>query len=214
MKSVETVIDKALSAVKAPATAAARASAGRDHIDAINQLFAELELAYHNQFHKAFAAEGSLSLAKKYWLQSLAEFPPEVIRRATRHVVQHQEYLPTLASMIAACDNGHALFGLPTAEAAYREACLAPEPKVSHGWTHPAIYLAGRDTGWFLLASEPQNIAFPAFDYHYTGYCRRVMRGESLDVPMQPALPARVDMPLSIEASRARMKALRTRFDL
>ena len=28
---------------------------GMDHVDAINQIFAEFEFAYHNQFHKAFA---------------------------------------------------------------------------------------------------------------------------------------------------------------
>lgn len=214
MKSVESVINKALSGVQAPPAVAMRTGAGRDHVDVLNQLFAELELAYHNQFHKAFAADGSLNLAKKYWLQSLAEFPPEVIRRATRHVVQNHEYLPTLAAMIAACDNGSALFGLPTPDAAYREACLAAEPKSAQVWTHPAIYHAGRETGWFLLATEPQSTAFPLFEYHYTQLCRRVLRGEALDVPVQPALPPRVEVPLSVEASRARIKALRARFDL
>ncbi len=214
MKSIESVIDKALPKVKPPAAEAVRATAGRDHIDVINQLFAELQLAYHNQFHKAFAAEGSLNLAKKYWLQSLAEFPPEVIRRATRLVVQNQEYLPTLAAMIAACDNGPALFGLPTTEAAYREACLAPEPKASQQWSHTAVYYAGIATGWATLAGEPQSVALPQFDYHYAQLCRRVLRGETLDVPVVKALPPRVEVPISIEANRAKLRALRARFDL
>lgn len=214
MKSIESVIDKALPKATVAATAAARATAGRDQVDAINQLFAELQLAYHNQFHKAFAAEGSLNLAKKYWLQSLAEFPPEVIRRATRFVVQNQEYLPTLAAMIAACDNAPVLFGLPTAEVAYREACLAPEPKAAQQWSHPVVYLAGAATGWATLAGESQNQAFPQFDYHYTQLCRRVLRGETLDLPVVKALPAKVEVPLNIEASREKLKALRARFDL
>jgi hypothetical protein len=77
----------------------------RDHIDAINQLFAEMELAYHNQFHKAFGQAESQALAKKYWLQSLATFAPDVIRRAGRAVVQSQQFLPSLAAMIAACED-------------------------------------------------------------------------------------------------------------
>lgn len=215
MKSVENVIDKTLPGMKAaPAATTARATAGRDHVDVINQLFAELELAYHNQFHKAFAAEGSLNLAKKYWLQSLAEFPPEVIRRATRLVVQSQEYLPTLAAMIAACDNAPALFGLPVAEAAYREACLAPEPKAAQAWSHPAVYHAGSAVGWATLAGEPQSVAFPSFEYHYGQLCRRVLRGEALETPVVQALPARVEAPLGIEANREKLKALRARFDL
>src|SRR5690606_72074 len=70
---------------------------GRDHVDAINQVFAELALAYHNQFHKAYGQDGALNLAKKYWLGVLGEFPPEVILRAVRLVVRSSEYLPTLA---------------------------------------------------------------------------------------------------------------------
>jgi hypothetical protein len=41
-----------------------------------------------------------------------------------------------------------------------------------------------------------------------------VLRGETLDVPVVKALPARVEVPLSIEANRAKLRALRARFDL
>ncbi|MES2606884.1 MAG: replication protein P [Pseudomonadota bacterium] len=215
MKSIDTLLPKA-SNPKAMTTAkpAASAAAGRDHIDAINQLFAEFELAYHNQFHKAFAAEGSLALAKKYWLSSLADFPPEVIRRAVRHVVQSQQYLPTLAAMIAACEDGASLFGLPTAEAAYREACLAPEPKAEQQWSHPAVYYAAQATGWFALANEIQSAVLPQFEYHYTQLCRRVLRGEALELPTLKALPATVAAPLSVEDNRKRLQALRAKLDL
>lgn len=216
MKSIDTVIPKAVDVTKAATRSAAepRTTGGRDHVDTINQVFAELELAYHNQFHKAFAAEGSLALAKKYWLSSLADFPPEVIRRAVRHVVQSQPFLPSLATMIAACEDGPSLFGLPTAEAAYREACLAPEPKAAQKWSHPVVYFAGRATGWYVLANEIQSVALPQFEYHYTQLCRRVLRGESLDMPTVQALPASVSAPLSVEANRARLKALRQQLDL
>ncbi len=53
---------------------ASRKNSSKDHVDAINQMFAEFELAYHNQYHKAFPDEGALNLAKKYWLTSLAAF--------------------------------------------------------------------------------------------------------------------------------------------
>lgn len=215
MKSIDTLLPKA-SNPKAMTTAksAPTAAAGRDHVDTINQLFAEFQLAYHNQFHKAFAAEGSLALAKKYWLSSLADFPPEVIRRAVRHVVQSQQYLPTLAAMIAACEDGASLFGLPTAEAAYREACLAPEPKAEQQWSHPAVYYAAQATGWFALANEIQSAVFPQYEYHYTQLCRRVLRGEALELPTLQALPATIAAPLSVEDNRKRLQALRAKLDL
>jgi hypothetical protein len=44
---------------------------GIDQVDAINQVFAEFEFAYHNQYHKAFADAESLAIAKKYCLNNL-----------------------------------------------------------------------------------------------------------------------------------------------
>ena len=187
---------------------------GRDHVDVINQVFAEFELAYHNQFHKAFAQEGSLALAKKYWLGCLQEFPPEVILRAVRKVVKSQEYLPTIAAVTAACENAHELFGLPSAQAAYVEACCQPEPKVEQQWSHPAVYLAGQATGWYELGNRTQSEIFEVFSYNYSELCRRVVHGEDLQVPVQKALPQEVRAPLSAEENRQRLKKLREQFDL
>ncbi|MDY6983961.1 MAG: replication protein P [Pseudomonadota bacterium] len=186
----------------------------RDHVDAINQLFTEFELAYHNQFHKAYAQEGSLNLAKKYWLTCLADFPPDVILRAARHVVKTQEFLPTVAAIVNTCENALPLFGLPPAHAAYVEACCASEPKARHAWSHPAVYHAAKATGWFELGTEPQSVIFPVFEYNYQQLCQRVLRGESLDIDVPVALPESVPQPLSPEENKARMKALRERFDL
>ncbi len=219
MKSIDQIAGliagQSVAKVKAPVAERANASAaGRDHVDAINQLFAELELAYHNQFHKAFAAAGSTALAKKYWLAALVEFSPEVIRRATRLVVQNNQFLPSLATMVATCENGQVLFGLPTAEAAYREACLAPEPKHLHKWSHAAVYFAAQATGWFALANDVQSAVLPLFEYNYAQCCRRVLHGETLELPVIPALPETVPVPLSTEDNRKKLKALRAQFDL
>ena len=186
----------------------------RDHVDAINQIFAEFELAYHNQFHKAYAQEGSLQLAKKYWLSCLADFLPEVILRAARQVVKSQQFLPTVATMVSACDNAFTLFGLPAPRAAYVEACCAPEPKRSYQWSHPAVYLAGKHTGWFALATETQSAIFPVFEYNYQVLCQQVLRGEQLNISIPVALPETVSIPLSAEENKTRMKALRQKFAL
>ena len=185
-----------------------------DHVGAIIQIFAEFEFAYHNQFHKAYAKEGSLQVAKKYWLGCLAEFLPEVIVRAARQVVKTQEYLPTVANMVNACENALPLFGLPAPQRAYVEACCAPEPKHSYAWSHPAVYLAAKHTGWFALATETQSVIFPVFEYNYHLLCQQVLRGEKLDIGIPVALPETVSAPLSPEENKARMKALREKFSL
>lgn len=191
-----------------------RGAGERDLVDVINQVFAELELAYHNQFHKAFGQRGALGLAKKYWLGVLREYRPEVILRAVRQVVRNSEFLPSLAAIVSTCENAHELFGLPTAQAAYVEACCAAEPKVEQPWTHPAVYLAGEACGWFRLASEPQARIFPLFAYHYARLCRAVIRGEKLSVPSLQVLPERVEVLLSPEENLARLQALKQHFDL
>lgn len=192
-----------------------RAAAGaRDHVDVINQVFAELALAYHNQFHKAFAEDGALVLAKKYWHGVLSEFAPEVILRAVRTVVRSSEYLPTLAAIVQACENAHDLFGLPSAHAAYVEACCAPEPKSQHRWSHPAVFLAAQQTGWHALASETQAQVLPLFDYNYRQLCHRVMTGEELHLPLRQALPETLAVPLTAEENLTRLAALRQQFDL
>lgn len=191
-----------------------RQSQGPDHIDAINQVFAEFELAYHNQYYKAYSADERLILAKKYWLTCLAEFTPQQIVAAGRHLVRTQEFLPTISALIKACEEGHALFGLPDPRDAYLEACRAPAPKSAHKWSHAAVYRAGCLADWYLLAGEPEEKAFPVFAHYYRELCQRVMKGEEMDNPVAPALPQKMSAPLSQDEQQRRMSHLREQLDL
>lgn len=221
MKHIDKIVAAAVPGKKSlqqgsekPASKTRNAAAQRDHVDVINQVFAELGLAYHNQFHKAYAQDGAIALAKKYWLEVLAEYSPEVILRAVRQVVRSSEFLPSLAAIVSACESAYSLFGLPTAQAAYIEACCAAEPKAAQRWSHPAVYLAGEHTGWFALASETQMQIFPLFEYNYSRLCHRVITGEKLQLPLIKALPQHVASPLSPEENLLRLKKLRSQFDL
>jgi hypothetical protein len=180
-----------------------------DHIDAINQVFAELELAYHNQYHKAYAEEGSISLAKKYWLECLANFSPQLILQAIRTVVTSQQYLPSVATLVQACEESMSQYGLPTIHDAYVEACCATHPKAEQKWVHPAVYLAGKATGWFELSNKTEAQIYPLFENNYRRLCQQVIRGEELEIQKQEALPDHVSRKLSQEENKSRMDALR-----
>lgn len=182
---------------------------GPDRIDAINQLFAEFELAYHNQYYKAYGTEERLVLAKKYWLGCLSQYSPMQIVAAARRVVKTHDFLPTISVVVRACEEGATLFGLPSTREAYIEACRAEAPKAAYAWSHPAVYQAGKATGWYLLATEPEEKVLPVFEYYYHDLCQRAMRGESLDTPQPPALPERTSTPLTGEENHARMIKLR-----
>ena len=187
---------------------------GPDLIDAINQIFAEFELAYHNQYHKAYGDPDRLILAKKYWLECLSDFHPLQLVTAARRLVKSQDYLPTISTMIRACEQSFELFGLPSEWEAYTEACRAPAPKHLHDWSHPAVYFAGKATDWYLLATEPEDKVFPLFSYYYKQLCQRVMHGEQLEVPMVQALPENPSRPLSYEERQSRLQDLRASLDV
>ena len=180
-----------------------------DHIDAINQVFAEFEFAYHNQFHKAFADFESLTIAKNYWLSNLEQYSPSHIVAAGKKIIKSQEYLPSIAAFISACEEGYELFGLPPVRAAYTEACGAPSPKSAYNWSHEGVYFAGHATGWFLLANEPENITFPVFEYNYTQIVKRVMTGEDLQLKTPPALKEKVGIPTSKQETKDRLAKLK-----
>lgn len=189
---------------------AGRADNGPDLIDAINQIFAEFELAYHNQYYKAYGDADHLIMVKKYWLECLRDFQPRHLVAAARRLVKSQEYLPTISAVIRACESGHDLFGLPSVRDAYIEACRAPAPKSAYAWSHPAVYHAGKATDWFQLATEPEDKIFPLFSYYYRQFCDRVMHGETLETPVPPALPKKISKPLSYEEREHELQTLRS----
>ena len=189
-------------------------AAAVDRVDAINQVFAEFEFAYHNQFHKAFADAESLAIAKKYWMSSLENYSPQQIILAAKSVIRSQEYLPSIAVILRACEQGTDLFGLPAVRQAYLEACRAASPKSAQHWSHEAVYLAGNATGWFLLANEPESTALPVFAYHYENLCRRVVNGESLEIATPQALPEKISRKLDKQEARARIAKMKQELGL
>jgi len=182
---------------------------GHDHVDAINQVFAELELAYHNQYHKAFPERESLNVAKKYWLECLAEFSPEMILQATRNVVKTQQFLPSVATIVQGCEESLSNYGLPAVRDAYVEACCATHPKAEYAWSHPAVFIAGKNTGWFELENEVEARAFPKFEAHYKKQLQRVLAGETLEVEIPVALPEQSSKQLSAEENKKKLDELR-----
>jgi hypothetical protein len=179
------------------------------HVEAINQVFALFRLNYHNQFYAAFPDAEQLRQIKKLWLESLADYPVEQILKGAKHALEHSEYLPTLNRMLECCQQGLAEFGLPSAHDAYVEACQAPSPKTSHHWSHPAVYLAGRDSDWFFLANNTERSSWPVFKEHYQRYCALVLQGETLTPPTAEALERKPAKPLSKDDQLAELRKLR-----
>jgi hypothetical protein len=186
-----------------------RRQATEAHVDALNQVFALFRLNYHNQYYAAFPDGEQLRQIKKLWLESLSDYSVDHILRGAKHAIENSEYLPTLHRMLECCQQGLADLGLPAAHDAYVEACQAGSPKSAQRWSHPAVYLAGRDSDWFFLANNTERTSWPVFKAHYDQYCARVLRGESLEIPEPAALEKKPGKPLASEDQLARLKELR-----
>jgi hypothetical protein len=172
-------------------------------------VFALFRLNYHNQYYAAFPDAEPLRQIKKLWLEALADYPVEQILKGAKYAIEHSDYLPTLNRMLESCQQGLSDFGLPSPHDAYVEACRAPSPKSAQRWSHPAVYLAGRDSDWFFLANNTERSAWPVFREHYQRYCTRVLRGEKLAVPEPQALARQAGEPLSREELLAGIRKLR-----
>lgn len=178
-------------------------------IEAINQVFALFRLNYHNQYYAAFPDAQQLKQIKKLWLDALADYPIEQILKGAKHAIEHSEYLPTLNRMLECCRQGLADLGLPAARDAYIEACRAPAPRAAQAWSHPAVYLAGRDSGWYFLDNNTERTSWPVFSEHYQRYCTRVLQGETLALPAVAGLEHHEGEPLPRDAQLEELKKLR-----
>jgi hypothetical protein len=73
-------------------------------INAINQMFAEFELVYHNQYHKAFSTKEKEDWAKKLWYNNLKEFSPQQILDAAHRAIKESDYLPAVHGVLKFCE--------------------------------------------------------------------------------------------------------------
>ena len=177
-------------------------------MDAIDRMFAEFELMYHNQFHKAFADAQKLMYAKRLWLSHLEDCDGDEVLAAARQATRESEYLPTVHSVLKHIDALRCQ-GMPEAHDAYLEACLAPAPHAAHPWSHVAVYWAGVQCGWQFLAGTAERDGWPVFARHYRQLMARVAQGETLPAPTLPALPETVHHPLTDGEREAAIAALK-----
>jgi len=179
------------------------------HVDAINQVFTELELAYHNQFRRAFPDAAQLAMAKQLWLHALCDLAPARLRAGVRRAARQSEFLPSLHTLRQFCDPAPEELGLPDAHAAYIEACRAPAPKRDARWSHAIVYRAGVESDWYFLANNPESVAFPVFKRNYELLIARLLDGEQIDAPLPKALPEEIPAPLPRDENKRRLKQLR-----
>ncbi len=130
----------------------------KNKVELINLIFAELEITFHNQFHKAFPDEETLSLAKQLWLAKLEKFENELIFEAIDKIIETAKYLPSLSAVLNLIKElKFKKFKVPSPNKAYIEASSLGEINpLDFRWSHPYVYHAGAKIGWYRLKTDSE----------------------------------------------------------
>lgn len=162
----------------------------------VNLVFATLQtdlgLATAFRFEFPAADPAKLRAAKASWMRvELAKVPKACFELALRRIgTEHQvgratKSLPSFGDFLALCRPRPEAVGLPTLDAAYREAVShAMNPR--HRWSHPAVKIAAIATGAHDLRTADGYRAGAlrkAFEAHYEQLVRQVACGEELTPP-------------------------------
>ena len=143
------------------------------------------------------------------WEAGLIDLAPAAIKQGVIKARDCTDFL-TLPRFRELCHVKPSDFGMPDARAAYVEACNKQGPKDMANWSHPSVYWAGVETGWFDLRTRTERETFPLFERNYEVMCARAIAGERLDMPVQKVLPEHhTPVLLTPEQNKRRCGALR-----
>lgn len=138
----------------------------------------------------------------------LSDMPHHALRSGLTKAKDCTEYL-TLPRFRELCRTSAQELGLPDAHAAYIEAAMSDGQRDRIKWSHPAVYHAGMQTGWFELRRSTEKEIYPLFKRNYEEICRRVLAGEDLSLPVQKVLPDSVFVPADEEHAKSKLKAMK-----
>jgi hypothetical protein len=162
---------------------------------------------YGQQFLKQWGSVGGEGF--ETWAQVLADLSPVEIKAGfNRLIAKRSEWAPNAMVFKALCLD-LSEFGIPDAQTAYREACNKQSPKAKQRWSHPSVYLAGQQVGWFELAHKPERQMFPMFRSKYELLIQRFMDGEELIIEQAEEVPLLESLPLTPGQHRKKMDKLR-----
>ncbi len=186
----------------------------KSQVELINLIFAELEITFHNQFHKAFPDEETLTLAKQLWLAKLEKYQNEIVFRAVDKIIETSKYLPSLSAVLNQIKELKLLEqNIPSSNAAYIEASSLGETNpLDFNWSHPFVFHAGAKVGWYRLKTESEfNIKKEFLDI-YEEILEESEFKESLFLLPKKEEEMPVNKPLSIEKQKARLENIKKKY--
>ena len=161
-----------------------------NRIELVNLIFTQLEVTYHNQFHKAYPDKNSLNLAKQLWLTQLQRFDEKIVFESVSKLMTTSDFLPTLSKVINSCIKSKLKSnGIPNVNYAYKEACHSRNNFEKFSWSHPIIFYIGSKTGWDNLWTQAEKETFTEFKLNYDLLVNEYLEGKEFSKPKFPELP-------------------------
>lgn len=150
-------------------------------------LFARFMAIYGHKFKSCFETQDEIRIAKREWALSVQGYSESQLVAAIDQCKETLEWMPSIAEFLRLLDEMGEQ-GIPAVLAAYQEACRYADRPTQHGWSHPVVYHAGRETGWFELRSLAGAAIFKRFSYNFQQVKARFKRGDALDLPVAAGL--------------------------
>lgn len=90
-------------------------------------------------------------------------------------------WMPNPAEFVEMCRDAENS-GVTGTREAYQEACKNAGFIMEANWSHPAVYVAGKATGWFELRNKAEKDTWPIFKLAYKEALARAAKCEDLSV--------------------------------
>ncbi len=183
----------------------------------VNDLFKLMQLRKPHLLVAAYPKPEQVDAAKAEYMRQWEGLTPAMIRKGIERLRNQYplRYLPDPVEFAREyCHPRPEEFGLPTVDDAWQEASRHCGDLVSHRWSHEAVRLAGKETGWFDLCSaagaERLRALRQRFEKHYRALCNQVMAGQELSAGLlehKKTTPAERNEQFYREQQREQMQA-------
>ena len=183
-----------------------------NRIELVNLIFTQLEVTYHNQFHKAYPDKNSLNLAKQLWLTQLQRFDEKIVFESVGKLMTTSDFLPTLSKVINSCiESKLKSNGIPNVNYAYKEACHSRNNFEKFSWSHPIIFYIGSKTGWDYLWTQAEKETFKEFKLNYDLLVNEYLEGKEFSKPNFPELPKTLRVKVNKESQLKKIQDLKNK---
>ena len=146
-------------------------------------LFARFKAIYTHKFASAYSNPDEVKLAKREWAIALKGFQEPLLAYAVERTKEEYAWPPTISEFLKLISTAYKAYGLADPRSAYLEACSCRSDPLSYKWSHPAVFFAGSQAGWYKLKSEEERVSWPLFEQSYLKVVDRVIAGERLVIP-------------------------------